>query len=251
MKHYPNLFSPVKVGSLTLKNRIALAPISFTKQTADGGYSPDNIAFVESVARSGDGLITLGESVVGNCGGKPHVDMTMLGDPRIDRSLFQLAEAVHRYGGALSVEVNHGGVFSPPQFNQGKMPIGPSKYPRDLSLNRGDPDLVVPMDEAMMDEVADSFADAVEKLRSFEFDMVQLHFGHGWLIHQFLSPLFNHREDEYGGPVENRVRFPLMILERIRDRVGHSFPLDVRISGEEPIPGGPDPRRLYRRLSGH
>lgn len=238
MKTYHNLLSPIQVGTLTLKNRIALAPMSFTRQAPDGGYSPENIAFVEEVAKGGTGLIVLGESVTGNNTGKTHVDMTMIGDPKMDRSLFLLAEAVHRYGGAISVEVNHGGVFSPPQFNHGQMPMGPSKYPNNMGFGRGDGSIVVPMDEKMMNEVADSFAETVAKLKEFQFDMAQIHFGHGWLIHQFLSPLFNRREDEYGGTIENRMRFPLMILKRIRERVGKSFPLDVRISGVEPLPGG-------------
>ncbi len=238
MKNYPHLFSPLQVGSLTLKNRIALAPMSFTKQHPDGGYPTENIALVEEIARGGTALITLGESVVGTKHGKTHVDMTMLGDPRMKRSFFQMAEAAHRYGAALSVEVSHGGAFSPPAFNNGQAPIGPSKYPNDLGFNRGDGEAVVPMTVEMMEEVADTFADSVETLKNAGFDMVQLHFGHGWLIHQFLSPLFNRRTDEYGGSLENRLRFPMMVLDRVRARVGRAFPLDVRISGCEPIPGG-------------
>ncbi len=238
MKNYPHLFSPLRVGTLTLKNRIALAPMSFTKQHPDGGYPTENIALVEAVARGGTALITLGESVIGTKHGKTHVDMTMLGDPRMKRSFFQMAEAAHRYGAALSVEVSHGGVFSPPAFNNGQAPMGPSKYPNDLGFNRGDGESVVPMTVEMMEEVADTFADSVETLKDAGFDMAQIHFGHGWLIHQFLSPLFNRRTDEYGGSLENRLRFPLMVLDRIRARVGRAFPLDVRISGCEPIPGG-------------
>ncbi len=238
MKNYPHLFSPVQVGTLTLKNRIALAPMSFTRQAPGGGYPADNIALVEAVARGGTGLITLGESVVGTKNGKSHVDMTMLGDPSMQRSLFQMAEAAHRYGAALSVEVSHGGVFAPPAFNNGQAPMGPSQYSNDMGFNRGDGSIVVPMTRRMMDEVADSFAETVEILKNAGFDMAQIHLGHGWLLHQFLSPLFNHRTDEFGGCIDHRMRFPLMVLDRIRERVGRGFPLDVRISGCEPIPGG-------------
>lgn len=238
MKNYPHLFSPLQVGTITLKNRIALAPMSFTKQHPDGGYPTENVALVEEVARGGAGLITLGESVVGTSHGKTHVDMTMLGDPRMLRSYFQITEAAHRYGAKISVEVSHGGAFSPPAFNNGQMPMGPSKYPNDMGFNRGDGEIVVPMTLEMMEDVANEFANSVEILKNSGFDMAQIHFGHGWLIHQFLSPLFNRRDDEYGGSLENRLRFPLMVLDRIRERVGRSFPLDIRISGCEPIPGG-------------
>ena len=79
------------------------------------------------------------------------------------------------------------------------------------------------MDEAMMNTVADHFADAAELLKIAGFDMCLLHGGHGWLLDQFISPLFNTRTDEYGGPLENRAKFPLMVIDRVRERVGDDF----------------------------
>ena len=251
MKHYPHLFSPLKVGTVTLKNRIALAPMSFTKTSPDGGFAEENIRLVEGVARGGTGLITLGESIVGRTTGKTHVDIVMLGDPTARRSLFRMAEMAHRYGAKLSVEVSHGGVFAPPQFNGGQPPMGPNPYDNHQGFNRGDGSIVVPMDLDMMNRVADDFAETVWILRDSGFDMAQIHMGHGWLLHQFLSPLFNHRRDEFGGTLENRMRFPLMVLDRIRDRVGRAFPLDVRISGYEGLPGGmevEDVAEICRRM---
>ena len=90
----------------------------------------------------------------------------------------------------------------------------------------------------MMDEIADKFAKSACDAKEYGFDGVLLHFGHGWLPAQFLSPYFNKRKDEYGGSFENRIKFPMMIVDRVRQAVGRDYMLDMRISGEEHIEGG-------------
>ncbi len=247
-KKYPNLFSPLQIGTITVKNRIALAPMSYTQRNPDGGFAEENLNYIEEVAKGGTGLITMGESIVGDgegpCGGKSHVDIVMLTAKDNRRSLWRLADLAHRYNAKLSVEVSHGGVFAPSQFNHGMPPMGPSKFSNDRGFNRGDGTIVHEMDEHDMNIVADNFADTVAVLRESGFDMAQIHMGHGWLIHQFLSPLFNTRSDEYGGSLENRMRFPLMIIDRIRQKVGRDFPLDIRISGADVLPGGLQPEDI-------
>ena len=247
-KKYPHLFSPLDIGSITVKNRIALAPMSFTQRSPDGGFAEENIRYIEEVCKGGAGLITMGESIVGSgegkCGGKSHVDIVMLTAKDNRRSLWRLADLAHRYNAKLSVEVSHGGVFSPVEFNHGMAPMGPNKFSNAQGFNRGDGSIVHEMDEHDMNLVADNFADTIAVLRESGFDMAQIHMGHGWLLHQFLSPLFNMRKDDYGGSLENRMRFPMMVLDRIRAKVGRDFPLDVRISGFEVLPGGMEPEEV-------
>ena len=249
-KKYPNLFSPLQIGTVTVKNRIALAPMSYTQRNPDGGFAEENLQYIEEVAKGGTGLITMGESIVGSgegpCGGKTHVDIVMLTAPDNRRSLWRLADIAHRYDAKLSVEVSHGGVFAPPQFNHGMAPMGPNKFENNQGFNRGDGTIVHEMDEHDMAIVADHFADTIAVLRESGFDLAQIHMGHGWLLHQFLSPLFNHRTDEYGGSVENRMRFPMMVIDRIREKVGRDFPLDIRISGFEVLPGGMVPEDVVQ-----
>ncbi|MGB9662785.1 MAG: FAD-dependent oxidoreductase [Moorellaceae bacterium] len=245
-KKYPHLFSPLKIGNLILRNRIGLAPMSFTKQAPGGGFSEEQIAFIEAVAKGGAGLITVGETLVGNHDGRTHDDIIMLGDPAVRRGLFRLAEVAHRHGAAISIEINHGGAMASPSFNKGRCPVGPSKFSRDLGFAEVNGEMVVEIDEATMDRIADDFAEAVWTVKECGFDMAQIHMGHGWLLHQFLSPLFNHRKDQYGGSLENRVRFPLMVLDRIRQKVGRDFPLDVRISGTDVLEGGLDVQEVAR-----
>lgn len=236
MKKYNNLFSPIKVNELVLRNRIAVAPMSFTVQNFDRGYPKEAIQMYERMAKGGAALITMGETVVG-AGGKSHVDMIMLDEEGIERSLFLVSEACHKHGAAISVEISHGGAFAFPEFNNNELPLAPSFYSNAPGFSRGDGSRVRPMTKEDMDKVSLQFALAVKKVKDNGFDMAQIHFGHGWLIHQFLSPLFNNRTDEYGGSIENRMRFPLEILSKIREVVGWSFPLDVRISGTEVCEG--------------
>lgn len=247
-KKYPHLFSPLQIGSMTVKNRIAVAPMSFTQRSPDGGFAEENIRYIEEVAKGGAGLITVGESVVGDgegkCGGKSHVDIVMLTAPENRRSLWRLADIAHRYNAKISVEVSHGGAFASPRFNHGMAPMGPSRIDSDQGIGWGDGAVAREMDEADMDLVADTYADTIAVLRESGFDMAQIHMGHGWLLHQFLSPLFNRRTDEYGGSLENRMRFPLMVIDRIRQKVGRDFPLDVRISGSDVLPGGMGPEEV-------
>jgi 2,4-dienoyl-CoA reductase-like NADH-dependent reductase (Old Yellow Enzyme family)/thioredoxin reductase len=236
MKKFSNLFAPIQVGNLMLRNRIALAPMSFTVQNFDRGYPQEAIQMIERIAQGGCGLITMGETVVGE-GGKSHVDMIMLDEPGIERSLYRMSEACHRHGAAISVEISHGGAFAHKEFNHDQAPMAPSKYSEAPGFSRGNGANVRPMTVEDMDHVADQFAAAVKKVKDYGFDMAQIHMGHGWLLHQFLSPLFNNRTDEYGGSIENRMRFPLMVMKRIREVVGPDFPLDVRISGTEVCDG--------------
>lgn len=203
--------------------------MSFTVINPKGGYSKDNIAFYEAVARGGAGLITLGEAIVSIKNGKTHPHMISICDPEIFSSLADVAEAVHRHNAAISIEISHGGgaFLCQPSFNNGRNPVGPTGFIRDDGVQ------VVEMDEAMMNVVADEFAEAAETLKRAGFDMVQIHAAHGWLLSQFLSPFDNKRTDKYGGSLENRARFPIMVIDRVRERVGKNFPLEMRLHGTE------------------
>ena len=245
---YPNLFSPIKVGSLSLRNRICLAPMSFTYNTPDGSFTDELIAYVEALAKGGTALITLGEAIVGDSDGRTHDTIVQLGKNEAWPRIHRVVEAAHRYGAAISIEISHGGMLADPKYNNEVRPVGPGPIPRFLNdhpeslMMSGSAELiqyssVIEMDETMMRQLANVYADTVEQLKNLGFDMVQIHCGHGWLLHQFLSPLFNQRKDTYGGCIENRVRFPRMVLEVIRGRVG-SFPLDARISGDDVLGGG-------------
>ena len=130
------------------------------------------------------------------------------------------------------VEIDHGGALCSPEFIGGKNAFGPSHYIDPWG------DEVDEMTEEQIYWVADKYAEAAKNARDLGFDMVMLHGGHGWLIHQFLSPVTNLRTDKWGGSLENRMRFCLLVIDKVRAAVGRQFPIEIRISGTEYIDGG-------------
>ncbi len=225
-QQYPHLFRPLTVRGVTLRNRIMSAP-NMLFQTLGGRPTEYYIRYLEAKARGGAGLVTLGEVPV--CDGGCHTPGTDMS--RENLAIFSEMSAVIREHGAVSsVELTHGGRNARHQFNQ-KNPMGPDEMDTDYGHVRA-------MTRQDMEEVADAFADAAEYWFEAGFDTVLIHAAHGWLFPQFLSPLSNHRQDEFGGSLENRMRFPLMTLKRIRDRVGPGKPVLIRLSGADREPGG-------------
>ncbi len=223
---YPNLFKPLKIKGLTLKNRIMSAP-NMLFQTIAGRPTDYYIRYLEHKARGGAGIVTLGEIPV--CDGGRHtpgMDFT-----RENMNLFaEMSAAIREHGAVSSVELTHGGRNARPEFNKAS-PMGPDEaltpYGKVSAMTRRD-----------MEAVADAFADAAAFWIGCGFDTVLIHAAHGWLFPQFLSPLSNHRTDEFGGSLENRMRFPLMVLRRIRERVGPDRVVQIRLSGSERDPKG-------------
>lgn len=230
--YYPNLLSPIKIGPVTLKNRICLAPMNLREVDHNGGFTHRTIAFNEKFAKGGVALITMGEACVSRETGSSESFMLRITDPGPFFSLCDLAEAVHRWGAKISIEMSHAGALCIPENNFGNQPMSASAYVKPSGV------AVREMTEEDMLQVAEDFGDAALVLKNAGFDMVQFHAGHGWLIHQFLSPRTNHRTDKYGGSLENRCRFPIMCLENIRKKVGKNFPIDMRMTGDEIIEGG-------------
>lgn len=230
--YYPNLLSPIKIGNVTLKNRICVAPMNLREVDHNGGFTARTIAFNEKFAKGGVALITMGEACVSPTTGSSESFMLRITNPGAFNSLCDLAETVHRWGAKISIEMSHAGALCIPENNFGNQPMGPTAYVKPSGV------AVREMTEEDMIQVANDFGDAALILKNAGFDMVQFHAGHGWLIHQFLSPRTNKRTDKYGGSLENRCRFPIMCLENIRSKVGKNFPIDMRMTGDEIIEGG-------------
>lgn len=234
MHPYSHLLEPLKVGGLTLKNRMLSAPTSLAELGAGEHYSEDNIAYYKLKASGGCALVTVGDVIVDNGTGRSHPQQVGLNDEGNIPYLTKLADAIHSGGAAASVEIDHGGGLCDPLFLGGRNAIGPSSYVDEWG------DVVEEITAAQMEEIADAFGRAAAMVKQCGFDMVMVHCGHGWLLHQFLSPITNKRTDEYGGSIANRMRFPLMVVEKVRRAVGRNFPIDVRISGSERVEGGYD-----------
>jgi len=237
---YPNLFSPIKIGALTFKNRIVSAPTSVAELSPECNLTRDNIAYYKLKARGGAAVVTIGESIVHSATGRSHPKQILLDRETTIPSLVEAADAIHQYGALASIELSHGGMECDPVFLGGRNPIGPSATSTDIGFRtKGMSRVIVEeMSEALMDEIADAYAAGAATVKLAGFDMCMVHAGHGWLLAQFFSPLTNKRKDKFGGSVENRVRFPMMVLDRIRERVGKAFPIELRISASEVTEGG-------------
>ncbi|MGI6684937.1 MAG: FAD-dependent oxidoreductase [Bacillota bacterium] len=227
---YPHLFSPLKVGSLVMRNRIEYAPRGLSHY-APGGYATmENLISLEQRAKSGAGLIVHGETVVHSATGGGH-DGATFDDPKLMPDLIKNTDLIHRYGGLSSISLcHHGGWANPKHSADGKI-YGPSTITNPYGV------VVTPMKEDMIEEIVDAFANAAHMTQYAGFDMCQIHGGHGWLFSQFLSPLLNQRKDRFGGSLENRARFSLMVVEAIRKKC-EDFPIEFRISGDEFMEGG-------------
>jgi len=230
-KFYPVLFSPIKIGKVNIRNRIELCPMTPTYLGPNFEHYRHAVALYESYARGGAGLITIGEAAINTFSKTHNTQLTIL-NPACDTMLSELVDAINSHGATASIELNHGGIRCTPAFNNGAVPLGP------VTGVLPDGQKYEAMTVAQMTEMADIWAEAFVKIKKLGFNMGMIHVGHGWQIAQFLSPLWNKRTDEYGGSLENRARFPIMIIDRIRKKVGEDFPLSIRISGDELTEGG-------------
>ena len=234
MASYEKLLQPLQVAGLRLKNRMLSAPTSLAELGPGEHYSDDNINYYKLKAAGGVALVSVGDVIVDLSTGRSHPMQVGLDDPTAIPYLVKMADAIHSGGAAAEIEIDHGGALCDPAFIDGDNAIGPSGYVDPWG------DEVLEMTEEQIYAIAEKFGEAAGVAKACGFDMVMIHAGHGWLLHQFISPVTNHRTDQWGGSIENRMRFPLLVVEKVRAAVGPSFPIDIRISGSERMPGGYD-----------
>ena len=233
MSFFPHLFSPLRLGGLTARNRIESAPVSMGDLTPEGYLTRENVAAYEVKARGGAAIVTIGESKVHTKTGKAHGRMVPLDDDEVLPSLINTTDAIKRHGALASIELIHPGRRANPRYYDGPI-YGPSAGMGPLGVP------VTELDEEHIEEIVEAFGDAAEMAKLGGVDLCMVHAGHGWLLHQFLSPLNNQRTDRFGGSLENRARFALLVLENIKRKCGADFPVEFRISGSELTPGGFD-----------
>ncbi|MBN1630809.1 MAG: FAD-dependent oxidoreductase [Thermoleophilia bacterium] len=232
-KHYPHVFQPIQVGTLTLKNRLQFSPIvSGHADALTGASNPELVEFVGAQARSGVGLVTIGSSPIDFDRARDFYGCLSVTRDSDVADLSVIAEEVHRYGAKISLELTHAGAISDPSFLQGPAFV-PTVIPEFHNVR-----FTKEIERGEMDEVRDHWAACVRRLREAGFDMAMIHGAHGNLFASFLSSLLNRRTDEYGGSLENRMRFPLEVLEACRAEAGDRFNIELRISGDERVAGG-------------
>jgi len=222
---YRNLFSPVRIGGLEIKNRVAMTPMGVNLAVAGGGVNDDIIAFYEARARGGIGLIIseICRVMDGAGAGEPcQLAARNFGDVQ---GLERLIDTVHKYGARMFIQLHHPGrnyALGGEQAVSASAVAIPSggQAPRALTVPE-------------IEGIQAAFINGARIAQVAGADGIELHGAHGYLINSFLSPYLNRREDRYGGSFENRLRFLLEIISGIRAACSKSFPLGVRLSAEE------------------
>jgi 2,4-dienoyl-CoA reductase-like NADH-dependent reductase (Old Yellow Enzyme family) len=230
----PSPFSPFRVGPLTLRNRFIK---SATNEGMARGGVPSGmlVKWHEQFAEGGVALTTVAYCAV-SPDGRTFVDQVTM-DRQSVPDLRALTDAVHRHGGAASAQITHGGCFTfLPELTTGR-PLSASGGFNKVGIMSGR-FLRRAMTERDMDQIAEEFAAAARLAREAGFDAVELHMGHGYLLSQFVSPLYNKRRDSYGGSVENRMRYPAMVLRRVLDAVGADMAVICKFSVTDGVAGG-------------
>jgi 2,4-dienoyl-CoA reductase-like NADH-dependent reductase (Old Yellow Enzyme family)/thioredoxin reductase len=232
---YPHLFLPMTVGrrgQLTYKNRILVPPMGPTGDGVDSHnrINPDGVKFYTQFACGGFAGITASVGILLNSG---HRGFQTL-DDNVDGFVYMhnMQRGVHMYGANTLCELYHPGCCTLPE--SGYEIISASSFVYNGHHVRE-------MNEFDMEAVTSLFVkNAILAMRA-GFDGICLHYGHGWLMNNFLSPLSNHRTDSYGGSVENRVRFPMQVIKAIRDAIGYDMIIELRLNGSDKTPGGITP----------
>ena len=234
---YPHLFSPVQLGDTLFRNRIFAAPTGVSY--SDPRHRPINetICYYERKAKGGAASVCMGDVMVDSEHSQHGRYNMMLDDIEIMPVLNKLSSEISRHGAVATIEIFHVGSAATVTYLDGREVYGPQDGWVEGAL--GHPRVYARgMDRTVMDGVIKKYADGAALAKRCGFGMVLLHGGHGFLMHQFMSPTLNHRTDEYGGSFENRMRFPLEIVRAVRQAVGPGFPLELRISGSEVYEGG-------------
>ena len=242
---YPRLFSPFRLGPLTLPNRFVVPGLTTNYASADGFVTDALCTYLAARARGGFGLIVT-ENLGVHPGGRVMPRMAMIDDDRYVPGLARLAAAVKRHGAAVIGQLSHAGRQTKSAIT-GLPLVAPSAIA--CPINRELP-RALEVDE--IQALEQGFVRAAVRLRAAGFDGVEIHGAHGYLVGEFLSRYSNRREDLYGGPLENRLRFLCNIVDGIRVEAGGDFPLIVRISAREFVPDGldlPESIEIVRRLA--
>ena len=224
------LFRRIFIGPVELKNRLFM-PAMHLNMCRDFLVTDQLIEFYRERAKGGVGLISVGYATVDEFSGTPmnigaHLDEHVPG-------LSALAAAIHDGGAKATVQLNHAGRYNSSFFLGGRKPVAPS--PVASRLTRETPK---ELEKTEVRAPIQRFGDAAERVRNAGFDLVEILAGTGYLISEFLSPLTNKRQDEYGGSLENRMRFSLEVIAEIKSRVGDDYPIMVRLNGNDFMEGG-------------
>jgi len=225
------LLGPVKIGTLELRNRIVMPAMGTNYANRDGSVSDRLLEYYSERAKGGAGLIILEVTCIDSPIGKTIANQLCIHDDAMVPGLKTLAQSIQARGAKAAVQLHHAGRRADAKIT-GLQPVAPSAIP---CYGGSIPKVLT---EEEIEGILKKFAAGARRAREAGFDAVEIHCAHGYLIHQFLSPLTNKRTDGYGGGLQNRMKFACAVIQRIKQEVGESYPISVRISADEFLPGG-------------
>ena len=232
------IFSPFQIGRLSLKNRITMAPFFTGYASDDGTVSPLFLDYYREVSASGASLIVVENASVDPSGaGSPFI--LRADDDQFISDLSRLASVIKDEGAFSFLQINHAGryAFMPNDLLLAPSPIETSRSPyKEVSVED-------------IDRIVQAYAKSARRVKEAGFDGVEIHGGTGYLLVQFLSSRTNLRTDEYGGSIENRMRFPLRVVDAVLDAVGNDFPVGYRFLADEELSDGlhPEETKIFAR----
>ncbi len=234
MEPFEKLFSPGRMGSIEIKNRIVMNAMGALLENLDGSVGDRLTDYYEERAKGGAGLIVSSHTRVVPHPRREGFMGIAIWDDRFIPGWKALIERVHRYGAKFFIQLGHDGRQGRSLGKTGQLErVGPSpvacpyvgEIPRELSIDD-------------IQEIVAQFGSSAARAKEAGIDGISIHAAHGYLIAQFISPSANKRTDRYGGTLENRLRFPREIIREIRKQVGDAYPLIIRVNAFEPVPDG-------------
>jgi dimethylglycine catabolism A len=229
------LLTPARIGSVEIRNRIVMPPMTTRTADEEGYVTDDTLAYYLARARGGVGLITI-EMASPEKAGRHRRREVGIYDDRFLPGLTRLVEEIHRTGAKASIQLGHGGGHTRMDIC-GETPIAPSAIPHPVYETTFETIVPEEMTKARIDATIAAHAAAAVRARTAGFDCVEVHAAHGYLISQFHAPFENRRSDMYGGSLENRARFGLEVLRAVKAAVP-GMPVVYRLSVEDFFPGG-------------
>lgn len=224
------LFEPTEINGMQLANRFVRSATYEAMAAEDGGCSPRLLAYMNALAEGGVGLIITSHAYVRADGQAGPRQIGIYKDELME-GFREMTQEIHKRGARVAMQITHGGFFSNNKLT-GQRSLAPSEL-ENFGQSRSRE-----MGVEEIKDLIDAYGEAARRVKEAQFDAVEIHAAHGYMMSQFLSPAFNQRSDEYGGSVENRARALLEVLRNVRAKVGPDYPVLIKMNCQDFLPGG-------------
>ena len=226
------LFTPIQIGNLTIKNRLVMAPMeNGLAEVGTGEVTQKLIDFFVERVKNDVSMIFTGSIGVSPEGRGLPTQLSLYDHAHVAGHK-KLVDAIHKAGGKIAAQIYHAGRQASEAIT-GLTPLAPSAVPCAILSNHPKE---ISLEE--MEEVKNKFVQSALWAIEAGYDLIEVHFAHGYLLHSFLSPHSNHRNDEYNGSLENRMKYPMYVLKSVIDAVDNRVPVTIRISADEYLDDG-------------